>query len=103
MNNLFNQLINDEAGFLVSAELILVSTIAVLSLVVGLSEVSMSINSELNDVANAFGSINQSFCFKGVSGCKGKSTGTSYADQVDDCDNNSIICDNGADPEGSDW
>jgi len=102
MTNLFTQLINDEAGFLVSAELILVSTIAILSLVVGLSEVSAAINNELNDVANAFGSINQSFCFRGTAGCKGKGVGSTFADGVDQCDQSSIYS-IGSDPEGSDW
>ncbi len=36
MTNIFTKLINDEAGFIVSAELILVATIAVLGVVVGL-------------------------------------------------------------------
>ena len=33
----FTKLLNDDAGFIVSAELVLISTIAVLGLVVGLS------------------------------------------------------------------
>ena len=37
----FAALINDESGFIVSAELVLVSTIAVLGMIVGLSEVAL--------------------------------------------------------------
>ncbi|HBN79405.1 MAG TPA: branched-chain amino acid aminotransferase, partial [Planctomycetaceae bacterium] len=37
MTQLINNLYNDEAGFIVSAELVLVATIAVLGMVVGLS------------------------------------------------------------------
>ena len=37
MSNVFATLINDEAGFIISAELVLVSTIAVLGMIVGLS------------------------------------------------------------------
>ena len=48
---------NDQHGFIVSAELMLVSTIAVLSMVVGLSEVAFNINNELEDVGSAFGAI----------------------------------------------
>lgn len=103
MRHLFIQLLNDEAGFLVSAELILVSTIAVLSLVVGLTEISAAINSELNDVANAFGGINQSFCFNGQKGCKGHSTGSSFNDHVDQCDTNNIVCSSAPQPEGNGW
>ena len=100
MRHICTQLLNDEAGFIVSAELILVSSIAVLSMVVGLSEVASSINNELNDVANAFGSINQSFSVRGFQGCKGQTTGSQFKDCVDQCDNNSIMCDNAPQPEG---
>ncbi len=44
MSQLLNALYNDEAGFVVSAELILIATVAVLSLVVGLGEVSHAVN-----------------------------------------------------------
>ena len=52
---------SEEDGFIVSAELILISTVLVLSLIVGLCEVRTSITSELVDIANAFGCVNQSF------------------------------------------
>jgi len=61
MNRLLKTLWKDEAGFVLSSELILIATIVVLSVIVGLAAVSHSINSELNDVSNAFGSINQSY------------------------------------------
>ena len=50
-------LYNDENGFIVSGELVLISTIAVLGLIVGLSEVAGNINNELEDIGSAFGSI----------------------------------------------
>lgn len=100
MRHLIAQFAQDDAGFLVSAELILVSTIAVLSLIVGLKEVSTAINYELEDVACAFGSINQSFGYHGLSGCKGKVVGSKYGDMIDECDCASITCANsGAEPE----
>jgi Flp pilus assembly pilin Flp len=90
MTKLFAHLMNDEAGFVVSAELVLVSTIAVLAMIVGLSEVAISINNELEDVGCAFGSLNQSFQYCGVQGHNGYNTvGSSYLDKVDFCD-----CDN---------
>ncbi len=52
---------NDEAGFLVSAELVLVSTILVIGLIVGLIELQAGVLHELNDVSEAIGSINQSY------------------------------------------
>ncbi|HAW27080.1 MAG TPA: branched-chain amino acid aminotransferase, partial [Planctomycetaceae bacterium] len=54
MKNIINQLINDEAGFIVSAELVLISSIAVLAMIVGLSEVANNVNQELEDVGSAF-------------------------------------------------
>ena len=85
---------NDEAGVIISAELVLVLTIAVLAMVVGLSEVTVAINTELNDISNAFGAINQSYCYTGFrSSCNGKQkscfAGSSFTDTVDDCDTNS--------------
>ena len=44
MKNLCIRFYNDEAGFVVSTELVLVCTVTVLSLCVGLSEVSTGVN-----------------------------------------------------------
>lgn len=63
MLHLLQKLYRDEAGFIVSAELVLIGTIAVLSMVVGLAEVSNSINNELEDVADAYGSVNQDYSY----------------------------------------
>ena len=87
MTNLFTKLIHDEAGFIVSAELVLVATIGVLAMIVGLSEVALNVNNELEDVGSAFGSINQTFVQKGVLGHQGYTGGTEFKDNVDHCDN----------------
>ncbi|MDB5339755.1 MAG: hypothetical protein JWN70_5374 [Planctomycetaceae bacterium] len=93
MTNIFTNLLNDEAGFIVSAELVLVATIGVLSLIVGLSEVAFNINQELEDVGSAFGSINQSYCYNGVAGSKGHASGSSFSDCRDTGDSdNDIVC-----------
>jgi Flp pilus assembly pilin Flp len=55
----------DEHGFIVSAELVLVGTITVLSMIVGLTSVSRAINSELSDIAEAFGAVNQDDGYSG--------------------------------------
>lgn len=86
MTNLFTKLWNDEAGFVVSAELILISTIAVLSMVVGLSEVAYGVVQELEDTGSAFGAVNQSFRYTGLAGHAGSSGGTCFTDLVDFCD-----------------
>ena len=87
MANLFNQLASDEAGFIVSAELILVATIGVLSMVVGLSELAGNVNQELEDLGSAFGSVNQSFEYS-LPHSRGKScmSGSRYHDTADYCD-----------------
>lgn len=66
MTALALQLYRDDAGFVVSAELVLIATIVVIGLVVGLSEVSHAVNNELNDVGDAYGSVNQSFRYGGM-------------------------------------
>jgi len=89
----------DENGFVISAELVLVLTIAVLAMIVGLSEVAVAVNTELNDISNAIGAFNQSYAYTGFISFdgpseKGKSfyTGSRFEDAVDDCDLNST-CD----------
>lgn len=94
MTKLTCKLWNDDAGFIVSSELVLVATIVVLGMVVGLSEVSHGINQELEDVASAFGAVNQSFCYRGLSGHLGDTGGSHFGDYVDFCDSaNDVVCD----------
>ena len=93
LNALCVQLVRDDAGFVVSAELVLIATICVLSLVVGLSEVASAVNHELNDMASAIGSVNQSYHFAGYTGCKAFFSGSCFQDHVDDCDKTDITCD----------
>ena len=87
------KLFNDEVGFVVSAELVLVMTIAVLAMVVGLTSVKDAITNELNDVADAFGTIDQSYNYRGLqaSSDTGKkyhatAAGAGFNDRADDCD-----------------
>lgn len=94
-------LLNDENGFIVSAELVLVGTICVLGMVVGLSELSHGVNQELEDVGSAFGSVNQSFHYSLAHGAKGCMPGSSFQDQADECDSQfDVNCDGGSVAEG---
>ena len=97
---MFKALLNDEAGFIVSAELVLVATLLVIGLIVGLSEVQHAVVQELNDVGDAIGKINQSYYYAGFSKYDGKhvhayTAGSAFSDQMDDCDMNEceITCD----------
>ena len=86
-------LLNDDCGFIVSAELVLVATLLVLGLIVGMSQVQHAVNEELNDVAHALGALNQSYAYTGFQSQKGTTTGkkaqffgSSFKDNPDDCD-----------------
>ena len=103
MTNLITQLMKDDAGFILSTELVLVSTIGVLSMVVGLSEVANAVNQELEDVASAFGSVNQSYRYSGLDGHKGQFAGSLFSDSVDACDSQyDIVCNTEPSGEGYD-
>lgn len=87
MTNLLRSFAHDDAGFIVSSELVLVATIGVLAMIVGLSEISNNVNQELEDVGSAFGAINQSYQFSLPSGhCKSRMQGSCFHDTADDCD-----------------
>lgn len=85
MKQIITQLAKDENGFIVSAELVLVSTIAVLGMIVGLSEVANNVNQELEDVGSAFACIQQTYHFSGNSGHQGCTSGSSFEDEDDFC------------------
>ena len=100
---------NDESGFVVSSELVLVATIVVIGLIVGLVEVNYSIVGELNDVSESIGSLNQSYFTTGITGltstsatsnpkqqtpvppggtAKAQTAGSIFRDNADACDGN---------------
>jgi hypothetical protein len=86
---------NDENGFLISAELVLLATITVIGLIVGMAEIQWAVIGELNDVADAIGALNQSFSFSGFCahkqfgwGTKSQVAGSMFVDVVEECDNN---------------
>ena len=91
---------NNEAGFIISAELVLVLTIGVIGVITGLAHIQLALVQELNDVAQAIGALDQSYNFVGFKCCDsatvGKSTsataGSQFTDAGDHCDC-SINCD----------
>jgi hypothetical protein len=90
---MLRQLLNDECGAIISAELVVVLTAGVLSTIVGLSEVAVSVNTELNDLSNAFGSLSQTYAYSGFTGAANSKVKSfvvagSFTDAVDDCDHN---------------
>ena len=65
MSHLVNQFWNDETGFVLSAELVIILTVAVLGIIVGLSYVQTAVVNELSDVGSAISSLNQSYAYTG--------------------------------------
>ena len=92
--NILNALKNDENGFVVSTELVLVGTILVLGMIVGLTELSYGVNEELEDLGSAIGAITQSYYFTLARGQKGNVAGSKSTDYRDECDRESDLkCD----------
>ncbi len=97
---MFKALWNDEAGVILSAEIVLIGTILVIGMVVGLVELQCSVVDELNDLGEAIGSMNQSYVTSGVASFKFDGSpkaityGSSFTDRIDSCDGNecAIVC-----------
>ncbi len=92
MKNLVMRLWHDEAGFVVSTELILIATIVVIGLITGLTTVRDAVVHELADVADAVSEIDQSYSWGRIDAHCSSTAGSEYVDTPDFCD---------TDPEGS--
>lgn len=84
-----------QAGFAVTVELLLLSTILVIGLVTGFAKLRDTTLAELSDTANAVGSINQSFSYLGTTWTDGSDNvatvaGTTFNDNVDNAATNSV-------------
>jgi len=65
--NCLRMLWEDEAGFIISAELVLVATIVVIGMIVGLAILRNQVVQELCDVGLSIGSVSQSWALSGTS------------------------------------
>lgn len=92
MKSLWQKLLADETGVVLSSEIALVGTVGVLGMVVGLEAVTSSVNSELNDFASAIGAIDQSYNYRS-SAKLGHAwvRGSGFNDGGDFCDCNLIV------------
>ena len=84
---MLQRLWNDEAGMVVSSELVFVSSIAAIGMVVGLSAARDGITSELADVGDAVTEYNQGYQLASIQGHGAALAGTQYLDNSDFCDN----------------
>ncbi|MGC3970838.1 MAG: hypothetical protein QM775_26955 [Pirellulales bacterium] len=89
MKTLVARLWMEDAGAIVSAEIMLVGSVLVLGVIVGLKSVRDSVVTELADVAQAFANVNQSYSYSGVTGHAAHSGGGEFGDSFDFCDTNS--------------
>ena len=85
---LLHALWQDEAGFVITSELLIIVTIAVIGLIVGYVAIRDALVQELGDVAAAIGALDQTYYYTGVSNtCSGAHTdGSSFVDARDMCD-----------------
>jgi hypothetical protein len=77
---------NDEAGAILSAELVIVLTVVVIGLITGLACLQQAIVGELQDVSAAFTGLNQSYFTPSFRGCVkswGRTSGTAGSMFVD--------------------
>jgi len=86
MSAIWRSLLRDERGFVITAELVLISTVLVLGLVAALSAVKAAIAGELSEVAGAVGSANQSYYTHGFRGHGSRTYGSAFLDEADSTD-----------------
>ncbi|MCA9037668.1 MAG: hypothetical protein KDA91_21190 [Planctomycetaceae bacterium] len=77
----FRRLWSDESGVLLSAEAVVVGTVAVVGLTAGLSTVASSVNEELRDVGFAIRSLDQSYTIPAMEGCGACTAGSSFTQE----------------------
>ena len=75
-----------QAGFIVSAELVLIATIMVIGLIVGMVAIRDAVTAEMHDVAESIGSMDQSYYFDGISdtGTNAEIGASAFNDWMDD-------------------
>jgi hypothetical protein len=83
---MIRRLWNEEAGAIVSAEIMLVASILVIGVIVGLKSVRDSVVTELADVAQALSNVDQSYSYSATSGHHAFTAGGAFSDLPDFCD-----------------
>ncbi|MBL8826775.1 MAG: hypothetical protein JNM18_07290 [Planctomycetaceae bacterium] len=83
---MIRRLWKEEAGAIVSAEIMLIASILVIGVIVGLKSVRDSVVTELADVAQALANVDQSYSYSGTAGHHAFTAGGFFADLPDFCD-----------------
>jgi len=76
--NIFKQLWVDECGVILTAETVMVGSVAVLGGLVGLNAAASSVNAEMTEMASAIRSLDQSYVLRGHSSCGAWTAGSYY-------------------------
>ncbi|MDB4743685.1 hypothetical protein OAF98_04295 [Planctomicrobium sp.] len=86
---MLQNLFHDESGFVISTELILVSTILVVGIIVGQTTLRDQVVTEFADTADAVSALDQSYLYSEiVVATHGSVAGTTFSDAADFCDAN---------------
>ncbi len=89
---ILSELWHDEAGVILSAEAVVLGTVGVVGLTTGLSMVSKSVNSELQDLAFAMRSLDQSYEIPAQRGCGAYTAGSCFRQEPVE-ESLAILCD----------
>ncbi len=84
--NCMKRLWNDDAGLVLSAELVFMSSIVAIGMIVGLAAARDGVSSELADIGSAVNEYNQGYLVNGMTGHGASVAGTHHADSTDFCD-----------------
>jgi hypothetical protein len=80
MRQLMLKVWKDDCGALIATEWVFVATILVLGSITGLVAVRQAILSELQDMAQAIMTLDQSYSFSGQSNCESSTAGSQFTD-----------------------
>ncbi len=74
-----------QGGFIMTTELVLLVTTMVVGMIVGLVTMRDAVNAEMEDVAEAIGSLDQSYAFDGIKNVQATAefSGSGFVDAVD--------------------
>lgn len=83
---LLQKLLRDDAGFVVSSELVLLGTVTVLGLITGMTTMRDQVVQELGDAADAFSEVNQSYSYSAITAHTSFTAGGRFYDAHDLCE-----------------
>jgi len=90
MKRLMKCLWQDEHGVILSTEIVIVGSVLVVGLITGMATLQEAVNGELEDLAGAIGSLDQSYSYSGqetdCKKCHACTAGSWYRDVREDCD-----------------